>query len=92
MNPWTVTIGGGLIISVVISVINDFVKKEQVFNTINTILLKIYKLLLAILNYRIKVWWLLLGVIILISIFFVFVKYLDHTQTMSTKPEFLEYT
>ena len=42
-------------------------------------------------NYRIKVWWLLLGVIVLICIFSLFVMYLDHTQPTSNK-EFLEYT
>lgn len=92
MNSWTVTIGGGLTLSVIISVINDFVKKEQVFSTINTIFSTICKVLLVILNYRIKVWWLLLGIIILILIFFIFVKYLDYTHTISIKPDFLEYT
>lgn len=92
MNPWTVTIGGGLILSVILSVINDFVKKEQVFSTINTILSTICKVLLEILNYRIKVWWLLVGIIILILIIFIFVRYLDYTHRNSIEPEFLEYT
>ena len=92
MNPWTVTIGGGLILSTIISVINDFIKKEQVFSSIRMILSTTYKTFLAILNYRIRVWWLLLGVIILIFIFILFVMNLDHIQTTSSKPEFLEYT
>ena len=92
MNSWTVTIGGGLILSVIISVINDFVKKDQVFSTINTILSAICKVLLGILNYKIKVWWLLVGIIILILIIFIFVKYLDHNHRISIEPEFLEYT
>lgn len=92
MNPWTVTIGGGLILSVIISVINDFIKKEEIFSTISVILLTIYKKILLILNYRIKVWWLILGVIALVCIFFLFVMYLDHTQPTSNKSEFLEYT
>lgn len=92
MNPWTVTIGGGLILSIIISVINDLVKKEQVFSTIGTILSMIFNKLLTFLNYRIKVWWLLIGIIVFIILFILFVMYLDHTQTTPNKPEFLEYT
>lgn len=89
MNSWTVTVGGGLILSFIISVINDFVNKEQVFSTIDTILSSIYKVLLVILNYKIKMWWLLLGIIVLILIL---MKYLNYTYTTSIKLEFLEYT
>lgn len=92
MNPWTVTIGGGLILSIIISVINDLVKKEQVFSTIGTILSMIFNKLLTFLNYRIKIWWLLIGIIVFIILFILFVMYLDHTQTTPNKPEFLEYT
>lgn len=91
MNPWTVTIGGGLVLSI-ISVINDIINKEKIFSTIGTILSMIYETVLAILNYRIKVWWLLIGVIVLIFILFLFVKYLDFSQATSDKPEFLKYT
>lgn len=92
MNPWTVTVGGGLILSIIISVINDWVKKEQVFSTISTIVSMIFNTLCAILNYRIKVWWVLFGVIVLIIIFVLLGLYSNYTQTTPNKAEFLEYT
>ena len=47
---------------------------------------------MEILNYKIKVWLLVVGIIILILIIFIFVKYLDHNHRISIEPEFLEYT
>ena len=90
MNPWTVAIGSGLVLSL-ISVINDLINKKQVFSTISAIFTKICNIFIAILNYRIKVWWLLVGVIILILIFVLILKYLDYKTVKSDIPDFTEY-
>ncbi|HJC49250.1 MAG TPA: hypothetical protein H9754_01495 [Candidatus Anaerostipes avistercoris] len=92
MNPWTITVGGGLILSIFLSVINDLVKKEQVFNTISRILSTIFNVCIMLLNRKIKIWWLLLGIVVFIILSILFVRCLNHTQTTPNKPEFLEYT
>lgn len=51
MNPWTVTVGGGLILSVILSIINDLIKDEQVFSTISDI----FSMFICFLNYKVKV-------------------------------------
>lgn len=82
MNPWTVTIGGGIVLSVVC----DLIKKESVFNTIKTIVSKVGKIITIILNFNIKVWWLLLGVALIIFVLVMYTKSLEHAE-----PQFLEY-
>lgn len=91
MNPWTVAIGSGLILST-ISVINDLINKEQIFNTLFTMLSTICNTFILILNYRIRVWMLLLGIIVMILLFVLYVKYIENTREKSKESEFLQYT
>lgn len=90
MNPWTVAIGSGLVLSL-ISVVNDLINKKQVFSTISTIFTKIWNMFIAILNYRIKLWWLLVGIIILILILVIFLQYWDYKTAKSDIIDFTEY-
>ena len=88
INPWWVTVGGGLILSVILSIINDLIKDEQVFSTISDI----FSMFICFLNYKVKVWWLLLGLAIMICLSVLFLKYIGHTVKTPDKPKFLEYT
>lgn len=90
MNPWTVTIGGGLVLSV-LSVIYDLIKQERVFSTISIIFTHVRNIVVMILNLNIKVWWLLLGIVVLIFVFWLYIKYLEHTSPKHNEPPFLEY-
>ena len=90
MNPWTVTIGGGLVLSV-LSVIYDLIKKERVFSTISIIFTHARNIVVMILNFNIKVWWLLLGIVVLIFVFWLYIKYLEHTSPKQNEPPFLMY-
>ena len=90
MNPWTVTIGSSLIISA-ISVIYDLANKKQIFSTMITVFKKICDIFQAILNYRIRVWWLMLGIIILILLIVLYSKYVATTMKKQNEPDFLEY-
>lgn len=89
-NPWTVAIGSGLVLSG-ISVIIDLTNKKQVFSTISAMFIKICEIFISILNYRIKIWWLLVGLIILILSFMVIVKCWERTTAKNDKPDFYEY-
>lgn len=89
-NPWTVSIGSGLIV-LVITVIIDMITAEKVFSTIKTILSIALKALLAFLNFELKMWWLLIGVAALIFALWICVKHQDSKQSVPTEPQFLEY-
>lgn len=90
MNPWTIAIGSSLII-LAISVINDLINKKQIFSTFMTVYRKSCNIIIAILNYRIRVWWLLLGMIILFLLFALYIKYIELTTKKQNEPDFLEY-
>ena len=90
MNPWTVTIGGGLVVSV-FSIIYDVISKEQVFSTMRIIFIRARNIIVMILNFNIKVWCLLLGVAGLILVLWLYIKYLEHNSPKHNEPPFLEY-
>lgn len=89
-NPWTVSIGSSLVIFV-ITIIIDMITAEKVFSTIKVIFCLILKDSLAFLNFELKVWWLLIGGVVLIFILWGYGKYQDSKQSVLTKPQFLEY-
>lgn len=91
MNPWTVSIGSGLGV-LLVTIVIDIVTAEKIFSTIKKILAAIWTVLLAFLNFEIKVWWLLIGTAVLIFVLWVWGKYLDSKQSVSAESEFLEYT
>ena len=91
LNPWTVSIGSGLII-LGITIIIDLVTAEKVFSTIGKILTSLWNAVLTFLNFEIKVWWLLIGIAFLILGLYLWIKYLDYKQPAAANPEFVQYT
>lgn len=89
-NPWTVSIGSGLVV-LVITVIIDMITAEKVFNTIRNIFSFALKVLLVFLNFELKMWWLLIGVAALIFVLWIFIKYKDSRHLVSDEPQYLEY-
>lgn len=90
MNSWIVSIGSGLVLAV-ISVICDLINKERVFSTISGVFTKVGNILVTMLNCRIKVGWLLLGVIVIVCLLVVYIKYLENTTKKCSESDFLEY-
>lgn len=87
-NPWTVSIGSGLVV-LVMTVIIDMITAEKVFSTIKTIFSILVNAILAFLNFEIKVWWILIGIAALLLALWVWVKIRD--SKVDTVTQFLEY-
>lgn len=91
MNPWTISVGSGLFV-LLVTVVIDVVSADKIFSTIKKIMGTIWSAILAFLNFELKVWWLLIGIAMLMLGLYIWVKYLDQKQAVSNKPKFLEYT
>ena len=90
-NPWTVTIGGGLVV-LFITVIIDAITAEKIFNTLKVLLSFIWNIVISILNFRLKVWWLLCGIAVIAIVLCILIKLSDKKSQTIEKPKFLEYT
>lgn len=91
MNPWVVTTGSGLII-LLVTIIIDVITATKIFSTIGNLFAYIWKAIIIFMNFELKVWWVLIGIIILILILYLLAKYIDKQQSILNKPEFIEYT
>ena len=89
-NPWTVSIGSGLVV-LIITVIVDMITAEKVFGTAKNIFLLMLEAFFAIINYELKVWWLLIVFGVLIFAFYIYIKYQGSKCSVSNQPQFLEY-
>lgn len=88
MNPWVVTIGGGLILTWVI----DFIRSEKIFSTFVVIISWVWKKIVVFLNLEIKMWWLLIATMIIVVGLYVVMRILDAKQQESNEADFLKYT
>ncbi len=91
MNPWVVTTGSGLII-LLVTIIIDVINATKIFSTIGNLFAYIWKAIIIFMNFELKVWWLLIGIILIFLILYLWAKYIDYQQAMLNKPEFIEYT
>lgn len=90
-NPWVIGIGTGTIVMVITMVV-DMIDKKAVFSTLITCLAWCKNLILSILNFEIKLWWLLCGLVVLGVCLFFYSKYLDAKVIAPAEPKFLSYT
>lgn len=90
-NPWTIAIGSGLILSL-ISVVVDYVDKKKAFTTFVAVVKGIWKLLISFLTYDLKVWWVLIGVGIVVFGLYLYSRYLDVKEATPPEPPFFKYT
>lgn len=88
-NPWTIAIGSGFVLSL-ISVGIDIFKKEKVFSTIGDVFCAVWGLIIKVINYQLKVWWVLTGIAILVLGVWIYSKYIDNKD--KRQPKFLKYT
>lgn len=90
-NPWTVTIGGGLVV-LLITVIVDAITAEKIFNTLKALLSFVWNIVISFLNFRLKVWWILCGIAVIVFVLYILIRVNDAKPQNIEKPKFLEYT
>jgi len=85
-SPWAISMGTA-VFSLILTIIYDYAKSKPVLSTILIILNSILGFILFILNFEVRVLWLLITFAIIILILFVYVKYTEETS----EPDFLKY-
>lgn len=85
-SPWTISIGTA-IFSFLLSLGRDYTKSRPIFTTIQQILQTLLKFIISVLNFNIKVWWLIIGIIIIVAIIYLVFKF----KQEETKPNFYNY-
>jgi hypothetical protein len=86
-SPWTISIGTA-IFSFLLIMIYDYSKSKPIFSTILQILHGLWNFIISALNFNIKVWWLIIGVIFIIAIIYLVINF---KQTETFKPDFYNY-
>lgn len=90
-NPWTITIGGTVIGSIIVSLIIDSTKNKPLLSTIVLSLNWIYTTIIKLLIYTIPVYMILLIVFVLILILLGLI-YIKDTSNKINSPVFINYT
>lgn len=73
-----------------ITIVYDIVKNKPVFSTIVFAMKWLYTFILSILNFNLKVWWVILGILGCIFILYIIYKFQEFNE--NNQPEFLRYT
>ena len=79
-SPWTVSVGSGIILFILTSIFKD----KPVFSSLWSVFKWCWNLMISILNFDIKVWWLIVFVVFIVFILYVIDKYLSDKQECST--------
>lgn len=87
-SPYTITILGGLIVLIIWSLISDYMSGDKLLTMFSTILTSVYGVIIAFLNFNIKVWWLLLGITGIVVVLII----AGRKPQEETEPEFKKYT
>lgn len=88
MNPWVVTVGGGIIL-LGVSGIWDRIQKKEFLTTLKTIIGFLWNLIIGFLNLQLRVWWLLVAIAIIVFALWIVVKIKEQAHS---EPKFLKYT
>jgi len=83
---------GTTLLAFVLTVFYDLVKTKPVLTTILTILQGIWKFILSFLNFQLRVWWVLLGIVGVIFVLYIIFKVDDLKHLDTNLPTFLHYT
>lgn len=89
-NPWFFTIGTTVIGGVLLTLVNDWIKKVDWLSTLKAVVNFIVNAVVAFLNFELKVWWVLVAVAILVAFLIIYVIILDTKPTSNPTP-FLSY-
>ena len=88
-SPWTISIGSTLLGSL-LTVLYDALKGKHVFSTIKAIFTTLYNWIVIFLNFRIKVWWILLALVALAVGYLILFH--NKREQSDERPAFLDYT
>ena len=91
MNPWTVSIGSGLLV-LLVTIVVDIANAETVFSTIKKVICVIWNAFVRFLNFNVKVWWILIFLAVAVAGLYVWSKILESIEKSSAPPEFTKYT
>ena len=89
MNPWTVSIGAGLIV-LFVTIAIDLITAVSILSTLKKVITAIWTGILAFLNYKLKVWWVLIGMAVVVFGLYLYVRYIEYEQKLkeNNKPRF----
>ena len=86
-SPWTISIGTATF-SMLLTILYDSIKQKPILSTLSLVFKWIWNAIITILNYNIKVWWILLGIFIFILILYLIDKF---KPEKTFKPDFYDY-
>ena len=84
-SSWTIGIGTTFF-GFLLSILYDSLKNKPILSTIGQILQFIWNCIISVLSFKLKVWWVLVGIVgIIISLYFI-------SKIQDIKPDFYNYT
>ncbi len=86
-SPWTISLVTA-IFSLLLTMGYDYSKNEPILSTVWNIIKWIWHIIIVILNFDLKVWWILIALLVFIIFVYVFDKY-NNSETF--KPDFYSY-
>ena len=86
-SPWTISIGTA-ICSFVLTVVYDYSKDKPILSTVGYLVKTIWNFIKSILNFELKIWWILVAILAFIGIVYLIDKLKDDE---SFKPDFCNY-
>ncbi|HYE08636.1 MAG TPA: hypothetical protein VEF53_00500 [Patescibacteria group bacterium] len=86
-SSWTISIGTA-IFSLLLTMGYDYSKSKPILSTILQILKEIWNFTILVLNFNFKVWWLIVGIIVLIAITYLVI---NSKPEETFKPDFYSY-
>lgn len=88
-SPWTIAIVSAFLAPIA-TIIIDAIMKKPFLSTLWSVIRTLWSWIITFLTFDLKVWWVLLGICVIIGIFFVIAKISDAKQE-DKEPEFLSY-
>lgn len=90
-SPWSVSLGT-VIFSFFLTLLNDHLKNKPILSTLLQILKAIFNFIILILNFKLKVWWLIIGIIIISIISYLITYFKENEEEFKQfKPDFCSY-
>lgn len=74
------------------TVISDSLQDKPVFSTIGVVIQAVWNFIVSFLNFELRVWWVLIGIIALIAVMYVWYKIESTKNSIPNQPPFIEYT
>ena len=90
-SPWVIGIGTTVVGGVILSIVIDFIRKVSILSTAKIVVQSCWQFFLSFLNFKIKIWWLLIALVVILSIIIVIAK-IKIVKNDKIRPPFLEYT